>query len=452
MTQSGTDPTSADQLRTLIARYDRPGPRYTSYPTAPVWTDEFGEEAFREALRRSTGAQRSIYVHIPFCERLCPYCSFNRYPFDEQLARRYYERLRREIRIVADMGYDFGSAYFGGGTPTVLVDELAETIDLIRELFSIQEVSCETNPNHLIPSVVDPLADRVQRLSVGVQSFDDGLLKQIDRFGKYGSGSEILERLRWADGRFHSLNVDMIFNFPSQTPEMVLTDVDRIVESGANQVTFYPLMISPTVKRSLKERVGTVSIQHEQEYYELICDALDGRFEPGSAWTFSRVGGGMIDEYIVDYEDYVGVGSGSFSYLDGSIYVNTFSLRGYEGAIDEGRTAADAVRSFSKRERMAYRLMMDLFGLELDKRAFEASFGVTPERGLTAEVTFLRAVGAFDRDDAEVFTLTPKGRYLLVAMMREFFAGVNAFRDQVREGSEITPIPLVNRSQQEARG
>jgi coproporphyrinogen III oxidase-like Fe-S oxidoreductase len=213
---------------------------------------------------------------------------------------------------------------------------------------------------------------------------------------------------------------------------MVLADVERIVESCANQVTFYPLMISPAVKRSLKERMGTVSAQHEREYYELICDALDGRFEPGSAWTFSRVGGGMIDEYIVDYEDYVGVGSGSFSYLDGAIYVNTFSLRGYEGAIDAGRTAADAVRGFNRRERMAYRLMMDLFGLELDKRAFEASFGVTPERGLGAEVTFLRTAGAFARDDAEVFTLTPKGRYLLVAMMREFFAGVNAFRDQVR--------------------
>jgi coproporphyrinogen III oxidase-like Fe-S oxidoreductase len=224
----------------------------------------------------------------------------------------------------------------------------------------------------------------------------------------------------------------MIFNFPSQTPEMVLTDVERVAESGANQATFYPLMISPAVKRSLKERVGTVSVQHEREYYELICDALDGRFEPGSAWTFSRVGGAMIDEYIVDYEDYVGVGSGSFSYLDGSIYVNTFSLRGYEQAIDEGRTASDAVHSFSRRERMAYRLMMDLFGLELDKRAFEASFGVTPERGLFPEVSFFRAAGAFDRDDADVFTLTPKGRYLLVAMMREFFAGVNAFRDQVR--------------------
>ncbi len=373
-----------------------------------------------------------LYVHVPFCERLCPYCSFNRYPFDEELARRYFERLRREIHIVADMGYDFGSAYFGGGTPTVLVDELTETIDLIRELFSIQEVSCETNPNHLIPSVVEPLADRVQRMSVGVQSFDDGLLTQMDRFGKYGSGREILERLEWADGRFHSLNVDMIFNFPSQTAEMVRTDVERVVESGANQVTFYPLMISPAVKRSLKERVGTVSVQREREYYELITGALEGRFEPGSAWTFSRMGGGMIDEYIVDYEDYVGVGSGSFSYLDGAIYVNTFSLRGYEGAIDAGRTAVDAARGFSRRERMAYRLMMELFGLELDKQAFEASFGVTPERGLGAEVTFLRTAGAFDRDDAEVFTLTPKGRYLLVAMMREFFAGVNAFRDQVR--------------------
>ena len=102
MTQSGTDPTSADQLRTLIARYDRPGPRYTSYPTAPVWTDEFGEEAFREALRRSTGAQRSIYVHIPFCERLCSFCACNRkISQDHSVAAPYLDAIEREAQMIA---------------------------------------------------------------------------------------------------------------------------------------------------------------------------------------------------------------------------------------------------------------------------------------------------------------------------------------------------------------
>jgi len=378
------------------------------------------------------GRPYMLYVHVPFCQRLCPYCSFNRFPFAEDAARAYFRSLREEMRRVADLGYRCSSVYVGGGTPTILVDELVETLDLARTLFPVEEVSCETNPNHLIPEVVDPLTERVQRFSVGVQSFDDRLLRQMDRYDKYGSGREILERLQGTAGRFHSLNVDMIFNFPSQTLESLLRDVEMLGASGANQTTFYPLMTSPAVRRVLARKVGRVSYTREHRYYRALCEALDGAFEPATAWTFSRRAGEMIDEYIVDYEEYVGVGSGAFSYLDGAIYVNTFSLREYGEQVRAQGFSVSAFRRFPLREQMRYRFMMGLFGLRLDKKAFRERFGVPVERGLRAETAFFRAVGAFDRDDRECLTLTPKGRYLLVAMMREFFAGVNNFRDQAR--------------------
>ena len=104
-----------------------------------------------------------LYAHVPFCELLCPYCSCNRFPFQEEMAR---ASLRDEQRTVADLGYRFTDMYVGGGTPTVLVDALASTIDLARELFDIDEVSTETNPNHLTEAVLGPLDGRVQRMSV----------------------------------------------------------------------------------------------------------------------------------------------------------------------------------------------------------------------------------------------------------------------------------------------
>ena len=141
------------------------------------------------------GQKYMLYMHVPFCERLCPYCSFNRFPFAEDRARPYFANMRKEMLMLKDLGYDFESLYVGGGTPTIMIDELCDTIDLARETFSIGEVSSETNPNHLIPSYLDKLQGRVQRLSVGVQSFDNDLLKQMDRYDKYGSGEEILERI-----------------------------------------------------------------------------------------------------------------------------------------------------------------------------------------------------------------------------------------------------------------
>ena len=263
------------------------------------------------------GSKYMLYAHVPFCERLCPYCSFNRYPFHAGRARRYFSALRDELRMIADQGFDFESLYIGGGTPTAQLDELCATIDLARDLFSIKEVSTETNPNHLSAAYAEELAPRVHRLSVGVQSFDDGLLIQMDRYDKYGSGEWILQRLQDMAGVFDSLNVDLIFNFPSQTEEMLRRDVDLLKECGCNQATLYPLMASPAVARTLAGTVGDVDYGRERGFFDIVSDGLADTFEPTSAWSFSRIEGGMLDEYILDYEQYVGAGSGAFSFLQG---------------------------------------------------------------------------------------------------------------------------------------
>ena len=401
------------------------------------------------------GQRYMLYMHVPFCERLCPYCSFNRFPFAEDRARPYFANMRKEMLMLKDLGYDFDSVYIGGGTPTILIDELCDTIDLARETFSIKEVSSETNPNHLIPSYLDKLQGRVQRLSVGVQSFDDGLLKQMDRYDKYGCGQEILERIQDASPYFTSMNADMIFNFPAQTEDILIRDIERVIESGASQTTFYPLMVSPSVEKSLARTVGKVDYNREQRYYEIICELLTGAlpgvepnfpgaegevglFEHGSAWTFNRRGSSaagedaMIDEYVVDYEEYPAIGSGGITYLGSNLYVNTFSVNDYNAAIESGRMSMMGKTTFSKHDRMRYRFMMQLFGLRLDKRQFEHDFGCTVEAGLPVEMAFMRASGAFAVDDADELKLTPKGRYLVVVMMRQFFIGVNNLRDQAR--------------------
>ena len=412
------------------------------------------------------GQPYMLYMHVPFCERLCPYCSFNRFPFCEERAVPYFKNMRKEMRMLKELGYDFDSVYIGGGTPTIMIDELCETIDQARDLFNIKEVSSETNPNHLIPSYLEKLKGRVQRLSVGVQSFDDGLLKQMDRYDKYGCGQEIMERIQEASPYFVSMNADMIFNFPAQTEEILIRDIERVIESGASQTTFYPLMASPVVERSLARTVGKVDYNREKRFYEIICDLLTseipgspeaslpagkqgerGLFEFGSAWTFNRripVGeslqvdgadsekAAMIDEYVVNYEEYPAIGSGGITYLGSKLYVNTFSVNDYNEAIESGRMSMMGETKFGKRDRMRYRFMMQLFGLRLDKRQFKKDFGCSIDVGLPVEMAFMRANGAFATDNADELTLTPKGRYLVVVMMRQFFIGVNNLRDQAR--------------------
>ena len=144
-----------------------------------------------DAPRPKPRKEYLLYVHIPFCEELCPYCSFNRFPLDKDLARNYFEAVTQEALLYADRGFDFQAVYVGGGTPTVLPEELGRLLDLLRNTFSVREVSLETNPNHLTGDIVEILQQGgVKRLSVGVQSFDDNLLKQMERYHKYGSGAD----------------------------------------------------------------------------------------------------------------------------------------------------------------------------------------------------------------------------------------------------------------------
>ncbi|TVR91018.1 MAG: hypothetical protein EA416_10325, partial [Trueperaceae bacterium] len=112
---------------------------------------------------------------------------------------------------------------------------------------------------------------------------------------------------------------------------------------------------------------------------------------------------------------------------------NTFSLKNYADAIEQGHLSVDARMPLHRKDQLRYRLMMDLFGLRLDKRAFREANGVAVTQGLLPEYLFLKAAGAFSRDDAEALELSETGRYLLVVMMREFFIGVNGIRDLARE-------------------
>ncbi|MGI6032001.1 MAG: coproporphyrinogen III oxidase family protein [Coriobacteriales bacterium] len=393
----------------------------------------------RERLPKPTPGQHyMLYMHIPFCERLCPYCSFNRFPFEEEKTRRYFSDLRREMQMLADMGYDFESVYVGGGTPTIMLDELIKTINQARELFSIGDVSCETNPNHLGPEYLEKLEGVVQRMSVGVQSFDDSLLKQMDRYDKYGSAEQVFNAVRGAadSGVFKSLNVDMIYNFPAQTEDMLRHDLDVIKQTHCNQTTFYPLMASPAVEKSLARTVGEVSYEREQRFYQIILSQLvegeNAPFTMSSAWTFDATENDMIDEYIVDYEEYPAIGSGGMTFMDNTLFVNTFSLSQYDARINAGKMSVMGETHFTKRDHMRYRFMMQLFGLRLDKKQWEHDFGCSVAAGLPIEYAFFKMVGAFDKDNDDELTLSYKGKYLLVAMMRQFFVGVNTVRDRAR--------------------
>ena len=386
---------------------------------------------------------RLLYIHIPFCEELCPYCSFHRVRLNEDLVIKYHAALRLEMALYRQRGYRFTGLYAGGGTPTVLIDELAETLRLARALFPIGSVSVETNPDHLTDANIKILKQAgVNRLSVGVQTFDDGLLRQIARYDKYGSGEEIAARLEQVSGKFDTLNADMIFNFPGQTAAMLEADLAMLQRIKMQQITFYPLMVSSLTQSLMRETMGEVNFRREKSFFKLILRRLEEDYDSSSAWCFSRkkTDSSLIDEYVVDFDEYAGLGSGAIGYLNGMCYANTFDIGGYISGLEQGRLPLEAARAFNFTDRMRYDFLMKLFSTHLNVNELEEKYEGRFLKTLWKEMAAFTLAGAFRYFSPNLF-LTPWGRYYWVIMMREFFIAVNNFRDYCRRQAGQVQLP-----------
>ena len=381
------------------------------------------------------GHQYLLYAHIPFCKTLCSYCTFHRFLFKEHKAREYFINLRKEMDYVKALGYDFTSMYIGGGTTTILEDELIRTIEHARTLFpGIKEVSCETDPLQITTPTFRNLKGLVDRMSIGVQSFNDDILKMTERYDKFGSGALIYERLQEALELFPTTNVDMIFGFRGQNLEMLQRDMDLLVELNPRQITTYPLMVTSQTRKSVKQTIAAKGIELADQY-AVIMNTLGNHYRQLTSWTFGRTHDEGFDEYVVDHDEYLGVGSGAFSFLGSSLYVNTFSLRRYNERIKAGMTGVERRRNFDKHAVLQYRLLLGLFSARLSRKYFREVHGVDLDKALFKEMLGLRIAGAVkdNPEDPDNLIVTDAGKFLGLVMMKAFYSGMDNVRAELRK-------------------
>ena len=381
------------------------------------------------------GRKYMLYAHIPFCHTLCSFCTFHRFLFREDKAREYFVALRKEMQMAKDLGYQFDSMYIGGGTTTVLEDELARTIEHAKTLFpDIKEVSCESDPQHLANPEFKQVKGLVDRMSIGVQSFDDGILKMTDRLDKFGTGQQTFDRIMAAKELFPIINVDLIFGFRGQTDEIIQSDLEMASRLDPRQITTYPLMITHQTRKSVK---GTLAAPHGEmiNQYRQILNKLTGQYTQLSAWAFGKTNDEGFDEYVIDHDEYLGVGSGSFSFLNNTLYVNTFSLKKYQERIAQGRMAVEQQKFYHKKEVMQYRFLLGMFSGRLSRKYFRDEFGVNLDTALFKEMSSMKAIGAIknDPEHPDRLIVTDNGKMMGLLMMKEFYSGMDNVRAQLRK-------------------
>ncbi|PKG55140.1 coproporphyrinogen III oxidase [Shewanella sp. Choline-02u-19] len=381
------------------------------------------------------GKKYMLYAHVPFCHTLCSYCTFHRFLFNEDKARSYFISLRKEMDMVKNLGYDFESMYIGGGTTTVLEDELARTIEHAKKLFpSIKEVSCESDPQHLDRPGFKQLEGLVDRMSIGVQSFNDDILTMTDRIDKFGTGQQTFDKIMAAKELFPIINVDLIFGFRGQTDEVIQNDLDMAAKLDPRQITTYPLMITHQTRKSVKGKLAAPQGDMVRQYRQIL-NSLNGQYNQLSAWAFGKTDNEGFDEYVIDYDEYLGVGSGSFSFLDDTLYVNTFSLKKYQQRIGSGHMGVEQQKNYGRKEVMQYRFLLGMFSGRLSRKYFRETFGVNLDTALFKEMTSMKAIGAIKNDpmDRDNLIVTDNGKMMGLLMMKEFYSGMDNVRAQLRK-------------------
>lgn len=346
-----------------------------------------------------------LYVHIPFCRRVCDFCPYCKQVYDPALVRPYTDALLREIHRVGQgvSGRRATSLYFGGGTPALLAAEMGSIIGALREHFVITEgIGAELHPADVNERTLTRLREAgVDRISIGIQSFLPEFAKPLGRPAPDPAAlADALQKVP-----FPTVSMDLIFALPGQRTEHILSDIRTAFSAGANHIATYPF-IDFTFTGS------RISAQSKQLKRRLLADLTDFCAAEGlvrdSIWTFARPGDHRYSSMTRDC--FLGFGCSATSLLRDSFKVNTFSVPAYIESVNSGRLPTSLTCRFTPRQRMVYWLFWRAYSMHISRADFRAFFGRSIESVFGSVLLASRLAGFLRlRDDA--YHLTPKGAF-----------------------------------------
>lgn len=350
----------------LLQRYDLPGPRYTSYPTAPQFTEEFDEAAFRKQARSSNAdpipRQLSLYVHVPYCFSPCFYCGCTRIiTRDLSRGRPYLERVIREVEQVSslfDRDREVVQLHFGGGTPNFLRrEELGELIESIGRHFhfaapAIRDFSIEIDPRNIHDGDIAAYAALgLNRASLGVQDFDPQVQQAVNRLQSVEQTLRVIDACR-ASG-FRSVNVDLIYGLPKQTLDGFARTLDTVLSVRPDRLAIYGYAHLPELFKAQRQ-IESADLPDAQSKLALLQLAIEKLSRAGYCYIgmdhfalpeddlAQAQAAGRLHRNFMGYTphadcDLIGLGMSAISHIGDSFSQSPRDLASWEIAVDQGR-------------------------------------------------------------------------------------------------------------------
>ena len=359
----------------------------------------------------------SAYVHIPFCTQICFYCDFSKVFIKNQPVDDYLIHLMREVD-----SYEIGALrtlYIGGGTPTALsanqLDFLLKGLESRLDLSQLEELTIEANPGDLTPDKIAVLQEsKVNRVSLGVQTFDDHMLKKIGRSHTAKDIYDNIKRLKLAG--FDNISIDLIYALPGQTMDQVKDNVARALSLDIPHMSLYSLILENHTVFMNRMRRGKLHLPQEDteaEMFDYIIAELErSGFEHYEISNFCKPGFESRHNLMYwDNAEYYGLGAGASGYVSGVRYRNHGPIRHYLKAVTEGNARVHE-EILSQKEQMEEEMFLGLrkkSGVSIAR--FEEKFGLSFEQQYGSVVRDLQAQGLLVPDD-KIVRMSKRGLFL----------------------------------------
>ena len=321
---------------------------------------------------------KSLYIHIPFCNKICDYCDFTKLQYFRNFAVNYLKALKEEID-----GYqikDLKTIYVGGGTPTALEDDLFEELLKIIDPYTdgVKEYTFEANPESLSINKIQMLkAHKVNRVSIGVQTTDDKILKMVNRDHSFKQVKDAISNLK--EVGIDNINVDLILGLPHTSEIILRRDIKNVLSLDIKHISCYGLTVNPHTtlfNKGFKEPEGDVL----RSFYDIVEEELvKNGFIHYEVSNWAKPG--YQSEHNLTYwrnEQYYGCGLGASGYIDETRYKNTINLSQYLN-----RLFVNEKEQVSEKDKRTYQIMLNLRTIE----GLDASFVIDKEEEINSLIS-----------------------------------------------------------------
>jgi oxygen-independent coproporphyrinogen-3 oxidase len=452
----------------MLQRYDKPGPRYTSYPTAPQFNPEFDHRAFDEEIQRTNGMEDStdlsLYFHLPFCDTLCYFCGCtmiitrNRQRIDE-----YLDYLIKEIKLISskiNKGRKVAQLHWGGGTPTYLdPDQIRRLFAATREHFKFHpdaEIGVEIDPRGLTEAHLDALKEvGFNRASMGVQDFESKVQQAVNRL-------QTEELTRWAfEGLrargFESINLDLIYGLPYQTADSFEHTLERIIDISPDRLAVFNYAHVPWMKKH-QQVIKEEALPKPTEKLRILKSTIEKLTSVGYAYIgmdhFAKAEDSLTQAlhektlyrnfqgYSTKWGcDLFGFGMSSISQLRNVYVQNVKDLPGYYKAIAQGDLATERGYRLNEDDQLRrYVIMRLMCDFELDKKHTEQKFNINFDN------YFEDALPELERFAAEGLIEWPNGKIVVTDMGRLLIRNIAMVFDKYLKQPKKQDTPTYSRT------